>query len=135
MCGMWHEACTDRDTCARIAADYSCEMCPFTPNHSGCIMLSVALALPVIGLIKDTSKGKNTETKRNGMEDIKLLSAAEAQAQAQALSEFEQTWKIETIMRGISFNYPGKNARRTKLKLKMDDKLPSCNLQHGAKAR
>lgn len=97
--------------------------------------MSVALASPIIGLIKDTSKGKNTETKRNGMEDIKLLSAAEAEAQAQALSEFEQTWKIETIMRGISFNYPGKNARRTKLKLKMDDKLPSCNLQHGARAR
>lgn len=52
------------------------------------------------------------------MEDIELRSAAkagaEAEAKAQALSEFEQTWKIETIMRGISFNYPGKNAR-TKL--------------------
>lgn len=58
-CGMKH---------ARIAADYSCEMCPFTPNHSGCIMMSVALALPVIGLIKDTSKGKNTGTKRDETE-------------------------------------------------------------------
>lgn len=60
-CGMKH-ARTGTETCARIVADYSCEMCPFTPNPSGCIMMSVALALPVIGLIKDTSKGKNTET-------------------------------------------------------------------------
>lgn len=63
-CGMKHAR---TGTCARIAADYSCEMCPFTPNHSGCIMMSVALAMPVIGLIKDTSKGKRTQ-KRNETE-------------------------------------------------------------------